>query len=431
MKLLTKFKSLIILLIIAGSVCFPAKTSDGCFTASVNKTDINVVLPIAELQGLIQQLQDAGNQMVGEAGVQIRQSIDLLSSQIEQRIDQLKNAGMDLINEASAELQAIINDLMNQARLLLKEVDNMIKSNIQCIDYVLAQRIQQIVDAAYGVLDRVDVTIKNAIDRIYIRASMLVDTSTGRIALVVNKTLLLVVKAILLILCFVLLFWLIKTLYKQEKPKSKFWAIGIPIFVVLLIGGGVFLLISKTTLGKILGEQIEVPSWQNSCNDGDNLYTQFITSKNNGAGAEDLKSLGKNALEKLNWCMYATISPEIANEASTKIEEINSVLYPPLVPPVTPQILILHPNPCSPQVGGMFSVHPEWLSKNNMLKIDSWNKLVDKKLLNRQLINVNEFRTNLMKYGTQIVVPESKKSLIYNYKIPSEKIVPKVRIKLQ
>lgn len=417
------------ILIFSCIILLPHKTADACFSVETGQTDINVVLPIAELQGLIQQLQDAGNQVVGEAGVQIRQSIDLLSEQVAQRIDQLKNAGSQLIQEASVELRAIIDDLMKQAKQLLKEVDNMIKSNIKCIDYVLAQRIQQILDGAYDIIDKVDVTIKNAVDRIYFRASMLVDQGTSRVAIVVNKTILLVVKGIILILCFILLFWLIKTLYQQNKPKSKLVAIGIPVFVVLVIAGGVFLMVSKTALGSMLGEKVEVPNWQNSCNEGDNLYSHFIEMKNNGASLENLKAAGKNALEQLNWCMYATISPEIANESSNKIAEINAIIFPVSIPPAIPPHGV-QSNPCNPQGGG-FSINPDWLSKFNIKRINAWNDMISsKKLINQNKYDLEKYRINLSKINNQAEMPVAHPSAIQDYKFQNEKMNNVVRKKL-
>src|SRR5689334_1867604 len=72
---------------------------------------IDVNYDVSKLQDLVQQLQDAGNNVVGNAGTEIRQSIDELSNQIAQRIDQIHAAGNDLINKASAAIKNIIDDL--------------------------------------------------------------------------------------------------------------------------------------------------------------------------------------------------------------------------------------------------------------------------------------------------------------------------------
>jgi hypothetical protein len=431
MKKIFTVKIMLVLAVFMVNMFMPMKTADGCMSADVDvSSDINVVLPIAELQGLIQQLQDVGSQVVGEAGVQIRQSIDELSAQMEQRIDQLKNAGSELIAEAATEMKAVINELMVQAKSLLAEVDKMVKSNIQCIDYVLAQRIQQILDGAYGVLDRVDVTLKNAIDRVYIRATMLVDTSTSRVAIVVDKTLLLVTKIVLMVLCFVMLFWLIRTLYLHQSPKVKAFAIGIPVLVVLLVGGGVFLLVSKTALSQILGEKIEVPGWQNSCAQGEDFYNQFIEMKNQGKSIAELKPVGKKALEQLNWCIYATVSPEIAAESSSRIAAINAVLFPPAVPPSF--TLPAGENPCNPTTGPGFSVRPEWFGKYNIGKIDVLNKLSKENVLvNQVVIDKNLYKTNLIRINPAYKVPAAPIVPIKAYQIEKNEINPAVLKKLQ
>ncbi|MFO7722419.1 MAG: hypothetical protein R6V49_04260 [Bacteroidales bacterium] len=430
MKKYLTVKVIVVLIVLTGNVVFPTKSADGCMTHKVEDADINVTLPIAELQGLIQQLQDAGSQVVGEAGVQIRQSIDELSAQMQQRIDQLKNAGSELIAEAATEMKAVINELITQAKSLLTEVDAMIKSNIQCIDYVLAQRIQQILDGAYGLLDRVDVTLKNAIDRVYIRATMLVDTSTSRVAVVVDKTLLLIAKIVILVLCFVMLFWLIRTLYLQKFPTVKFLAIGIPVIVVLLVGGGVFLLVSKTALGQMLGEKIEVPGWQTSCDQGEDFYNQFIEMKNQGKTIEEMKPVGKKALEQLNWCIYATVSPEIAAESSTRIAAINAVLFPPSVPPSF--TLPAGEDPCNPSSGPGFSIKPEWLGKYNMGKIEMLNKLSREKVLKTQpIIDKNLYQANLIKINPAVMIPKSPVVPIKKYQLEKKEINPRVLKQLQ
>ena len=408
MKLIPGLRILATIIFVACGCIFPTYTTDGCVSVKVKPTDINVKLPIAELQGLIQQLQDAGSQMVGEAGTQMRETIDQLNSQMQQRIDQIKNAGSDLINEASQELQSIINNLMEQARALLLEVNKMIKDDIRCIDYVLAQRIKQIVDSAYQIIDKVDVTLKNAIDRIYVRATMLVDTSTNRVAVVLSNTIMLIAKVVIFIIIFIILFWLIRTIYAQKYPKAKILAIGIPVFAILIIGAGIFLLVSKTALSNFLGQQVQVPNWQASCDKGDTYYNDFISMKNDGKSVGELKAVGTNALEQLNWCVYATISPEIAKATSEKIEAINAILWPPAIPPTTttaPQN-----SPCSTG-DGKVSINPAWLTEVNFNKIRTLTLLSQRNVIvKKPFIDAAEYkvRINTINPGIRMTEPVSK-----------------------
>lgn len=393
----------------------PVSVSDACLTHKVKDTNVQVQLPIAELQGLIQQLQDAGSQLVGEAGVQIRQSIAELSAEMEQRIDQIQNAGSELIAEASAEISSIINNLVGKAKELLSEVNRMIQQNIQCIDYVLAQRIQQITDAAYGIMDKIDSTLKNAIDRIYIRASMLVDTSTHRVALVVNNTLKIVVKIIIFIFCFLLLFWLIKMLWKSTFPKSKVLAIGIPVLIVLLVGAGTFLMLSKTALARMIGEEIPIPKWEESCDRGSSFYTSFISMKNEGKSIEELKPIGNTALEELNWCLYASVSPEATIDTYDKISTIKAILYPPVSAPPAPGTVITG-SPC----GSQGSIDPGWFSNRNFTKVEIWKKLSDKNVIRHSsVINPADYKARVNYINSAIILKPDINPII-DYKPPTD-----------
>ena len=179
----------------------------------------------------------------------------------------------------------------------------------------------------------IDITLKNAIDRIYIRASMLVDTSTQRVAVIIFNTFKIIAKIVIFIFCFLLLFWLIRMLWKSTFPKSKILAIGIPVLIVLLVGAGTFLILSKTALARMIGEEIPIPKWEESCNRGNSVYTSFISMKNEGKTIEELIPIGNTALEELNWCLYASISPEATIDTYDKINAIKAILYPSVSPP--------------------------------------------------------------------------------------------------
>jgi hypothetical protein len=411
-------------LLVLINVIFPWRMAEACLSVKVKPTDINVTLPIAELQGLIQQLQDAGTQVVGEAGVQMRQSIDQLSGELQQRIDQIKNAGSDLINEAGGELTSVINNLITQARALLVQVNDMIKGDIECINYDLAQRINQIMDGAYAVIDKVDVTLKNAIDRIYAKATMLVDTTTNRVALVLDNTVQIIVKAIILVFCFILLFWLIRMIYSGKFPKNKIFAIGIPIVIVLIVGTGIFLLLNKSALPKLVGKQMPIPSWQNSCSLGDTYYNQFMSKLGGSYVVKDtaVRNIGKNAIEQLNWCLYASIGPEIGTETSKKISEINALLFPPAIPPI--KIFFPINNPCSK--GG--SINPGWINNRNFLKYKLIYQLSQSKVFKEATpIDPETYKTKVNLYtDRKIVLNETAVSPVRKAKTPVNKIRPNV-----
>jgi len=222
------FSSKLLVLTLVFSFLFITPIKQCLATGGGASYDVN--LPIGDLQGLIQQLQDAANQVVGEAGIEIRATVDEISDQLRQRIDQLHQMASDIIKEVSDELKAQINNLVAQARSLLTEVNNMIKQDIQCINQVLAERISQIKDSILDIMDHVDTTIKSAIDRIYVRSTMLIDTSSNRVCVVVNSTFQVIAKVVLLILVFILLFWIIRMFWSNNRPSSKFLQIAVPSF---------------------------------------------------------------------------------------------------------------------------------------------------------------------------------------------------------
>lgn len=397
--------------------------------ASGGGASYDVNLPIGDLQGLIQQLQDAANQVVGEAGIQIRATVDEVSDQLRQRIDQLHQVASDIIKEVSDELKAQINNIVLQARKLLTEINGMIQQDIKCINQALAERISQIKDAILDIMDHVDSTIKSAVDRIYIRSTMLIDTSSSRVCVVVNSTFQVVAKVVLLILVFILLFWIIRMFWSNSRPASKVLQIAIPVFAGLLIIAGVFLLFNNKALGKIIGTNVPVPNWQQSCDKGDTYYNQFMQQYSSGATKESLKATGNMALEQLNWCIYASVSPEVGSASSTKIQEINAILYPPSTPPTNSSGQPVVSN-CGGTSGGGVIVDPNWLSKYNFAKLKYYNDLVSKGIVKKPKINADDYKTNLrtiLKKNTNFTMPDKSVNTI---KTPVDKIDKEVIKKL-
>ncbi len=332
--------------------------------------DVDVNLPIAEIEGLIQQLEDAGNNLVGQAAIQLRETIRELSEQMRQRVDQLKEAAKEVIQVAVTQLRQLLNDLIRQARALLAEINQMIRDSIQCINQALAERISQIKDSIVSILKEVADAIKEAVDHIYVRSTQLIDTGTNRVAIVINSTLVVLAKVVIIILTFLLLFWLIRALWKGVFPKNKVLRFGIPSLIVMLLVGGGYLFFSSQALAKVLGSTVSLPKWENACRDGDRLYDRFIDLKNQNADAALLKAVGDSSLEQLNWCLYASMSPEIARGTRNKIDEIAAVLYPP---PPPPSVTTVTATPCNPQTP--VSIDPRWIGKYDLRKILILNDL--------------------------------------------------------
>ena len=302
-------------------------------TAVASSPSVDVNLPIDELEGLIQQLEDTGQSLIGEAGIQLRESIRELREQMQMVVDQVKNAAKEVIAEAATQLRALIKQLTDEAKALLNQIKTMVNQAIKCIDKVLAARIAQLKDSILSILEKINESIRDAVNRIYVRAGSLIDKGSYSVKTVLNNTINVVAKVIILVLIFLLLFWLIRSLWKGSFPKAAFLRYGIPALVIILVAGGVFLLFSPSALASILGSQIQLPNADNSCSEATRLYDKFFELKNQGAPTSTLQVVGDSALEYLNLCYYVTMSPEIAQKSSEHAGEIGAVLYPPPVPP--------------------------------------------------------------------------------------------------
>jgi hypothetical protein len=248
--------------------------------------------------------------------------------------------------------------------------------------------------------------IKEAVDRIYTRSTQLIDTGTNRVAVVLNSTLNIIAKVIIIIFAFILLFWLIRALWQGTFPKNKVLRIAIPSLIVLLVAGCAYLMFSPTAISRILGSNVSLPKWENSCNTGDKFYSDFIQLKNQNAQAAAIKTAGDSALVNLNWCLYACNSPEISRGTQKKIDDIAAMLYPLPAPPPSnlPNI-----TPCTqgtgPSHAAPISINPAWLSANSLQKVNVINTLVSQKVLRTTavpaLVNESVYFDNVQKLTKQ------------------------------
>ncbi len=349
---------------------------------------INVNLPIADIQGLIQQLQDAGRSLVGEAAVQMQAIIQELTSQMQQLVNQIKDAANEVIKEASAQLQILLNDLAAKARSLLNEIKNMAQGLVNCINQDLADRIAQIKDGISSILVQASQVIKESVDRIYYRSSQLIDTGSSRVAIVLNSTVNIIAKAVIVIIALIIFFWMIRALWKGIFPKSNLLKILVPSLVVVLLAVCGYLLISPTAMARILGSSVSLPIWENACDKGTQYYNQFINLKNQNADAKAIQAAGDSALVQLNWCLYACVSPEINRGTQQKIDEIAAVLYPPPTPPPANTTTI---TPCSGN--NPVSINPAWLSAVTLNRITVLNEMKAKNILKATVFSSISNRT--------------------------------------
>ena len=348
----TRWTSILLLLVQLTALVVPLSLSHAM------GADVDFNLPIAEIEGLIQQLEDAAAQVVGEAGVQLRATVRELAEQMRSTIDELRSAAVDVIREAAGQLRALLIELRRQATALLQEIRTMVQAAINCISENLALRIAQLKDALLTILKQVGEQIRQAVDRLYVRAGQIVDTGTSRILTVANATMIMIAKIALLVIALVILFWLVRAFWKGTFPASKALRYGVPAVAMLLVIGCGYLLVSKSALASILGSRVEIPNATDSCAKGHELHDRFFTLKNQNADAGIVHAVGDSALECLHLCAYTSFSPGVARGLSATIEEIEAVLYPPPAPP-----------PATPVTATCPSVNPGWLSSSDLAKV--------------------------------------------------------------
>lgn len=364
------------------------------FLAPLKGNCVNITYDISKLQALLQQLQDAGNNVVGNAGIEIRQSIDDVSSQVAQRIAQIQSAGVDIINQASGQLEKIMNDLMNKVQSLLAEVNNMVKGDISCINADLAQRISQISDTISDTLSQLDDILKQTIDQIYVRATQLISSGSTSIAITVNSTFIIIAKVILVIFIFILLFWLIRNLWLQKFPLNKLLKFGIPMLIIAVIGCFVYLLFSYSALPRIIGTKTDIPIGVSTCNQADSLYEGFLASYNISGEKIDaqLISLGNKAIEQLSMCQYSSTSAIEITDTEEKIAGISALLFPP------PAISSVQETTSGSACAATPSVPPSLLSKFNSSKLLTLQRLKD----NKQISGNNIFIADPAVYRSEV-----------------------------
>ena len=343
-----------------------------------------VELPISEIEDLIEQLEDAGMDLAGEAGNQMRDVIRELDDKLEQRIDQIRDASSEVLEEAKASLLEVADETKKHLEDLLQITNNMVANSIECIDEATALRIAQVFSGVEGTLESVEIILQESIDRIYLRADRLIETCSGRVAIVLNKTLLTVAKVAIIVICFIPLLILLRALINGKFTTNKVMRIVGPSLTALVVGAGIFLLASPTALASLVGEEFDIPDPDSYCEEGDQAYDDFFAAFNEGSRGSALESLGEEALEALSWCVISSASQERAEAKRRKKDEIVAILYPI---PELPSLEDIELAQCDRDPGGGsgkpgYSLDPRWFDYYTIDKIKAGAKLYNDDKIN-------------------------------------------------
>ena len=99
--------------------------------------------------GVKKTLDDAenlANNIAGEAGKQMRETIKDLDKVLDARMEQLVDAQKEILAEALDGLDRELAKLERLSKELLQEISSMVNEKIECIDKALAERINQIIE---------------------------------------------------------------------------------------------------------------------------------------------------------------------------------------------------------------------------------------------------------------------------------------------
>ena len=356
---------------------------------------VSVDLPIDEIEGLLQELEDAGRGVVGEAGIQIRRSIQEIDHMIRDRLDQLTSNAKEVIGYTMEEIRQQLREIMDFLQEFLEEVNKMAEERIEQLDQALAQRLAQLKDSIIEVLDKLDETIRKAIDNARRRAITVIEMGGQQVLRVVSTLTKTIVRVVLIIIDIIFLVLLGLALLKPRTGKiGKVQIVLSSLVILIVLGASLTLLLSDKAMARVFGSEARIPNPGMYCRVGTELYHQFFDLYQQHASRTRLEQVGLSAIDTLSWCAYASLSEVVARQAEEKIEEINAVLYPP------------PPSANTPGIGGF--VHMDWFSRYNLKKYTVYYQMVKQNKIQvpHPLISPKQYRTVIIHRFHSVTLPE-------------------------
>ncbi|MBN2737789.1 MAG: hypothetical protein JXR70_12465 [Spirochaetales bacterium] len=296
------------------------------------QSDVNVNIPFDQIYGLIDALQEAGNNVVGQAGVEIRASIDKISQEIESRIDQLKDAGKEVWKLVYADISKEIDDIMKFLKDYTNQVNKMIEDRIKQIDTALAQRLDQISDTITETIDKLDNVIQKTITNAKDAAVEVINEGEKSIITVMDNVVVNIVRMVIIIVLIILLVIVLVLAWKNILPKTLPAIIITSVFGAIIISGSLVFLLNNKVMAYIFGRKIELTQTEVAQDNSSKSYENFIDDVESGSSVAELKESGKIVINDLLIAKYVTIDPDIIKEINKKIETVNTLIYPPPKP---------------------------------------------------------------------------------------------------
>ncbi len=304
---------------------------------------VNVNLPIDEIRSLINQLEEAAADITGQAGIEIRASIGLLSSELKARLDQIGKMANELWGTVITDLDRELRLILSSIETYLNQVNQMAADRITQLSQELAQRIDQISDRIEDRLNQVDTIVQNAIKSARDGAIDVVDRGRTSVLIVIDSFTKKIVKAAIILLDIILLLLIGISAWKNKIPTKVAQKIIVTVVFVIFFGVSSLFVFSNKVLASVLGKQVELTNPSVAATEANNSYSGFTNTVRGGANIRVARELGLAAIAKLRVYQYVAKDPAESKQIEEKINKIQAVLYPPPKPETlaSPHVVLL------------------------------------------------------------------------------------------
>ncbi|MBN1697993.1 MAG: hypothetical protein JW881_10805 [Spirochaetales bacterium] len=299
---------------------------------SGGKPKVEVDIPFDEIYGLIEALEEAGNNVVGQAGVEIRAAIDKISSELEARLDQMKEIGEDLWKMMYGDISKEIAGIKKFLLEYTKEVNRMVEERIKQIDKALARRLDQLADIITDTINEIDDVIQRTIKQAEESAINVIDAGEKSIITVLDNAAVNIVRIVLIIVLVILLVIVVVFAWKNILPKTVPAIVITSILGVIIIGLCLTFIFSNTVMSYVFGRKIELTQPQIAQKKGNEAYDDLVASAKSETNLKDLREKGTTVLKDLLEAKYVTRDAAELKKINEKIESVNTLLYPPPKP---------------------------------------------------------------------------------------------------
>lgn len=321
-----RFMSSLSLLLILQLIVTPVVFAGG-------SADVDVNLPIDELRGLIQQLEEVGAGVVGQAGVEVRAAIDKMSLELEARIDQLGDLGKEMWAMMINDIRAEINTIMNKLKEYLVIINKMVRDRITQLDKALANRIDQLSDVINDTLTQVDGIIQRTIKQAEESAINVINKGELSVLVVIDTLAQNTIRVIVIILDVILLLIILVLSWKGIIPKKVPQIVITVIILILFAGGSAVLLFNNDVYATWFGKNIEVANANEAKKESDKNYKDFVLSASRGASIKTLREKGVVLLSDLKLSEAVAKNQKDRTLIQDQINKMMVILYPPAKPP--------------------------------------------------------------------------------------------------